>query len=83
MEQEGGVMDELEVKPDERLRPCPFCGSAVAPYVGKYWNEATCNYEENQWHVVCNFNQSGCGGSSGVRDSEFRAIELWNRRADG
>lgn len=29
-------MDELEVKPDERLRCCPFCGSKVAPYVTRY-----------------------------------------------
>ena len=75
-------MDELEVKPDERLRPCPFCGSRVAPFVTRYWNEAVCDYEENEWHVVCNFNKGGCGGSSGVRGSELAAIELWNRRAN-
>lgn len=75
-------MDELEVKPDERLRCCPFCGSKVAPYVTRYWDEAIRDYREFQWHVVCNFNKGGCGASSGVRGAEHLAIGLWNRRAD-
>lgn len=76
------MMDELEVKPDERLRACPFCGSKVAPYVTKYWDAEIHRYREFEWHVICNFNKGGCGSSSGVRGSEEAAIVLWNRRAD-
>ena len=73
-------MDELEVKPDKRLCACPFCGSKVAPYVTRYWDDGRCCYREFEWQVICNFNKGGCGASSGVRGSEEAAINLWNRR---
>lgn len=76
------MMDELEIARDERLRPCPFCGSTVAPHATRWWNDSRKIYEEHQWQVICNFNKGGCGGASGVRGSEFLAIELWNRRAE-
>jgi hypothetical protein len=74
--------EELVTEADERLRSCPFCGSTTAPCVTRYWNDAVGCYEEHQWQVICNFNDGGCGGSSGVRDSEPGAIDAWNRRAD-
>ena len=75
-------MDELEVKQDERLRACPFCGSETAPHTTRYWDAERHCYRESDWVVICNFNGGGCGSSSGVRGSEDEAIELWNRRAD-
>ena len=73
-------MGDFETTPDERLNPCPFCGSTTAPYVTRYWNDELKRYEEFQWQVICNFNAGGCGGSSGVRGDEHLAIELWNGR---
>ena len=74
-------MGEYEYEQDMRLKACPFCGSETAPYVTRCWVEAMHDYSESQWQVVCNFNGGGCGGSSGVRTTDYLAIELWNRRA--
>lgn len=81
MEQEGRVVGEYEVMPDERLKSCPFCGSSTAPYVTRYWDEGRHDYREFEWQVICNFNKGGCGSSSGVCCDEQEAIDLWNRRA--
>ena len=74
-------MGEYEQERDERLKPCPFCGSETAPFVGQHFNEVRRQYDF-QWQVVCNFNNGGCGGSGGVRPDEGAAIAAWNRRAD-
>jgi hypothetical protein len=66
---------------DTRIKPCPFCGSTTAPQVTRCWDEKRECYMEHQLQVICNFNNNGCGASSGVRGSEVEAIAAWNRRA--
>ncbi len=55
---------------DAELRNCPFCG-----------NDHLCiSVEKGNVCVLCDFNEDGCGASSGYRGSIAEAIEAWNRR---
>ena len=77
----------------ENLKPCPFCGKSVAEFVTikeleecKHFEDDACPaYEPSECAVkkiVCDFNQGGCGASTGYASSEDKLIELWNRRGD-
>lgn len=55
----------------DELLPCPMCGSSRAPMV---------ELVNSAWTVVCDYTNTGCGGSSGTRLSEEDAIAAWNRR---
>ena len=60
-------MDEIE------LKPCPFCGSP-----GVMRNVGT------QWYVMCSCGPDDCPAYpwTGYHESQKRAVEAWNRRAD-
>lgn len=60
------------------LKPCPFCGSSIAPSLQD--TEEAGRLPTNDWQVVCDFTNRGCGGSSGFRPTQEKAIELWNTR---
>ena len=75
-------MGEYEHEPDPRLLRCPFCGSTTATRVTKWFNVETHEYED-QWQVMCGFNDGGCGAAGGIRQTEGDAINTWNRRAIG
>lgn len=61
---------------DIKLKPCPFCGGDAglryAESKGFSWAKIRYPY------VKCNI----CGASVRLEDSEQRAIDAWNRRAD-
>lgn len=65
---------------NEELKPCPFCGSSSAP---KIYSANDADDEDNypdQYQVVCDFNNGGCGSASGYRGTEEEAVVLWNTR---
>ena len=68
------------------LLSCPFCGKKntarsqnMSEYEKETFGEESGNYQ--QWHVVCDANNLGCGASTGFFDSEEDAIKSWNTRA--
>ena len=70
------------------LKPCPFCGGTrlfvgtVAEIEMQDENHEDYVFNRQHYAVVCNYNDGGCGASSGVvYKSEEGAIEAWNRRA--
>lgn len=63
---------------EKELKPCPFCG-------GKKLVITNCEDLDtygNNYNICCDFNQGGCGASSGYRSSIKEAVELWNKRAN-
>lgn len=78
------------------IKPCPFCGNAVA--IGVYSSHELDEliYDDivydttPSYAVVCSVNEtspvptpnwrSGCGGSSGYSPTPEEAIAKWNRR---
>lgn len=69
----------------KELKPCPFCGGEKLIITGCKELEECSNFEKCErtyyYTVCCDFNQGGCGASSGYRLNEEEAIEAWNRRA--
>lgn len=57
-----------------KLKPCPFCGNTAVDV------KDDC-YPAPNYYVVCDYNDDGCGASSGFCRTEEEAIEVWNRRA--
>lgn len=57
----------------EKLKPCPFCGKSTT--LDLDISELFSDYA-----IVCDYNEGGCGASSGYRDSEEKAVAIWNRR---
>lgn len=74
--------------PDE-LKPCPFCGKAVAN-VGtvaehEYMDKDSLGYEFSSTHfdVVCDYENGGCGASTGKQyATPEEAIDAWNNRVE-
>lgn len=50
------------------LKPCPFCGETDHSASNRAY-----------WEIVCDSDQ--CGGSQSG-DSEFEAIDAWNKRIE-
>ncbi len=78
---------EGESKMFEKLKPCPFCGNAKAPKcisvaeMEGYDSDWCVDWKLNNFLVVCDFNDTGCGASTGYHyESEEAAVEAWNRR---
>ena len=69
----------------KELKPCPFCGGEKLIIADYRELEGCNNLEEYEcipcYTVCCDFNQDGCGATSGYRQTESEAIEAWNRRA--
>ena len=61
----------------DKLKPCPFCGGEKLIIT----NGEDLDAYGNNYTVCCDFNQDGCGASSGYRQNIEEAIEVWNRRA--
>lgn len=76
-------MDELEVKPDERLRACPFCGGKAKMHSG--WTE-----DGDAMALVYCVHYFGLSDScaavrverSDLETAERDATAMWNRRAE-
>lgn len=65
----------------EELKRCPFCGSLsveLSTAAEIDMDDEDCAGE--QWAVVCNYNNGGCGATSGYRNTPEAAVEAWNRR---
>ena len=56
-----------------KLKPCPFCGSTAVDVEYKFALRTF-------YYVVCNYNNGGCGASSGICTTEEEAVWVWNRR---
>jgi Lar family restriction alleviation protein len=68
------------------LKPCPFCGNtAITVLDANEINDIeveTEQWENNPYHAaVCDFSKSGCGATSGYRETPSEAAEAWNQRA--
>lgn len=59
------------------LRPCPFCGSVDALKVVE--SDARYATDEN-YLVVCDWLDLGCGACGGTRRTKAGAIAAWNSR---
>lgn len=75
---------------DEKLKPCPFCGSVTAPTLMDK-KDASWDYCDDEHEILCPefvvccaVRKGGCGTSTGFvqEDEKEYAVELWNRRAD-
>lgn len=55
------------------LKPCPFCG-ATEPTVHLI--------DAPESAVVCDYKMGGCGADAGLFNTNGRAIEAWNTRAE-
>lgn len=71
-----------------KLKPCPFCGR-VKPFLGRLTEIETvdANHPDydllnEQFAVVCDAQNGGCGTTSGFFASKNKACEAWNRRAE-
>ncbi len=71
------------------LKPCPFCGKSVANVDSVANHEMIDEYEPDyswrskRYDVVCDYNNGGCGASTGGNNATPEdAIEAWNRRVD-
>ena len=77
-------MTELKSKMTE-LKPCPFCGGEKLIITDCKELEECSNFEKceyvNCYTVCCDFEQGGCGATSGYRLHKEEAIEAWNKRA--
>ena len=73
------IIDIVQKWSNEHLdiKPCPFCGKS---------NCVEFNWEDDeaypQVQVICDATKDGCGSSSGFRDNEEEALEVWNTRVE-
>lgn len=68
------------------LKPCPFCGKTeIIVLDANDISEA--DPDDNRWEpdpcyaVVCDYNNGGCGATSGYRESIGQAADAWNQRS--
>ena len=69
------------------LKPCPFCGRKNAATLSNCTECSPCVDEPpcdgcnwKKYLIVCNVTLGGCGASSGLYDTEEKAIQAWNKR---
>lgn len=69
------------------IKECPHCASVFVK-VSSTWEDDRTGIRDiddqasdEQWFVVCDARNSGCGASSGVKLSPEDAIEAWNVRS--
>lgn len=74
---------EGESKVFKKLKQCPFCGNERSPKiisVAEMENNDS-DYARTHFLVVCDFNDTGCGASTGYHyESEEAAADAWNNR---
>lgn len=64
----------------DKLKPCPFCGGEKVVVLEEGGNSEIFENIRN-YIICCDFNNGGCGATSGFRRTEEEAIEAWNKRA--
>ena len=64
----------------KELKICPFCGNEKVIVLEESGNSEIFENIRN-YVICCDFNNGGCGATSGYRISEEEAIEAWNKRA--
>lgn len=60
-----------------KLKPCPFCGSSDAPRLMTRHGK---NGWRDRYYVICDYEDGGCGSSSGWYHTKPEAASFWNRR---
>lgn len=60
----------------EKLKPCPFCGSANVDVFSSFGDPST---DENIMNVEC----INCGAQGSSAKGEEKAVAVWNKRAGG
>lgn len=67
-----------------KLKPCPFCGSRVAPTImdqnKAMWNDPDPDYDVIHIVVCCAARKGGCGASTGLCENDEKAVVAWNQR---
>lgn len=67
-----------------KLKPCPFCGSRVAPTImdqnEAMWNDPDPDYDVIHIVVCCAARKGGCGASTGLCENDEKAVLAWNQR---
>ena len=67
-----------------KLKPCPFCGSRVAPTImdqnEAMWNDPDPDYDVIHIVVCCAARKGGCGASTGLCENDEKAVRAWNQR---
>jgi Lar family restriction alleviation protein len=61
------------------LLPCPFCGKANTLKIQKPKGRYTA---PDNYFVVCDVKDDGCGASGGIKRTDAEAIAAWNTRAE-
>ena len=66
------------------LKPCPFCGSHIAPM---YYSDKTFQEDHNiepddisGYYIICSALNGGCGAMSGWMEDSDTTASKWNRR---
>lgn len=65
------------------LKPCRFCGHEKAASIetnDEYLDESL-PVEQLRYRVICDFNDGGCGSSTGFHKTAPEAVDFWNTRA--
>lgn len=78
----------------EEFKPCPFCEEnhqvvGVDGFEYGFLGETRDDFDEvremigaDDWAVVCDVHDGGCGATCGYSNSREGAIEKWNTRAE-
>lgn len=64
---------------EPEIKECPFCGSTEAPRL--YTRHGKDGWRD-QYYVLCDWNDGGCGASSGWYHYKSEAIAMWNMRKE-
>ena len=63
----------------EKIKPCPFCGNVNSPrLMTRHGKDGW----RNQYYILCDYDDGGCGASSGWCHSQEEAIACWNCREE-
>ncbi len=58
---------------EQKLKPCPFCGSETAPTLFSFGQASI---------VSCSYALGGCDAKGPYKAVSKEAVAVWNRRAD-
>lgn len=72
------VKYEADILKDAELKPCPFCGGQNIVILKE--SQSLDDLSFPLYALVCNWNNGGCGASSGNYPTVEEAIDAWNRR---
>jgi hypothetical protein len=66
-------------KPDEKLKPCPFCGGEARITIHEV-DQKPFMYFTRRYAILCDWNNGGCGAEGLHSKIKEEAIQAWNKR---